>query len=191
MNPTAPVDRGDDPAGNMEPSVPPIKMTRITLIAFRVFLAAAFAVPAQAADSGATPKDQTAMPQPVERASVDDCAIFVEVGKSAMNWGAKPPGYAFEPEWDRDGGGTYLEECPWKELGVAEPLTKAQQPDASFFITRPRYSGAGATVDLEFSISGRIVDGKKTPPFIQSENCTLEKKDDRWHVVECRLKSIT
>jgi hypothetical protein len=175
----------------MEPSVQPIKTARTTLIAFRVLLVAAFAVPAQAADSGATPKDQSAMPQPVERASPDDCAIFVEIGKSIMNWGANPPDYAFEPEWDRDGGGTYLEECPWKELGVAEPLTKAQQPAASFFIRRPNYSGAGATVDLEFSISGRIVDGKKTPPFIESQTCALEKKDDRWHIVECRLKFIT
>jgi hypothetical protein len=175
----------------MEPSMRPIKAARIALIAFRVVLVAAFAVPAQAADSGSTPKDHTAMPQPVELASPDDCAIFVEVGKSAMNWGAKPPDYAFEPEWNRDGGGTYLEECPWKELGVAEPLTRAQQPAASFFIRRPKYSGAGATVDLEFSLSGRIVDGKKTPPFIQAETCTLEKKDDRWHVVECRVKFIT
>jgi hypothetical protein len=175
----------------MEPSVQPIEMTKIALMAFRVFLVAVFAEPTQAADSGAAPKDQTAMPQPVERASPDDCAIFVEVGKNIMNWGAKPPDYAFEPEWDRDGGGTYLEECPWKELGVAEPLTKAQQAEKSFFITRPKYSGAEATVDLEFSISGRIVDGKKTPPFIESDTCTLEKKDDRWQVVECRLKFIT
>jgi hypothetical protein len=168
-----------------------VRIAKIVLIAFRVVLVAAFAVPALAADSGAPPKDQTAMPQPVERASVDDCAIFVEVGKSRMNWGTKPPDFAFEPEWDRDGGGTYLEECPWKELGVAEPLGKAQQPEKSFFITRPNYSGAGATVDLEFSISGRIVEGKKTPPFIKSETCLLEKKDDRWHLVECRLKFIT
>jgi hypothetical protein len=175
----------------MEPSVQPIKMTKIALIAFRVLLVAAFAVTARAEESTKPPKDQTAMPQPVERASLDDCAIFVEVGKSIMNWGAKPPDYAFEPEWDRDGGGTYLEECPWKELGVAEPLTTAQQPEKGFFITRPKYSGAGATVDLEFAISGRIVDGKKTSPFIKSETCTLEKNDGHWHVVECRLKSIT
>jgi hypothetical protein len=171
--------------------MPPIKMTKLALIAFRVFLVAAFAVPVRAEESTTPPKDQTTMPQPVERASADDCAIFVEVGKRVMNWGAKPPDYAFEPEWDRDGGGTYLEECPWKELGVAEPLTKAQQAEKSFFITRPKYSGAEATVDVEFSISGRIVDGKKTPPFIESDTCTLEKKDDGWHVVECKLKFIT
>ena len=48
-----------------------VKIAKIVLIAFRVFLVAAFAVPALAADTGATPKDQTAMPQPVERASAD------------------------------------------------------------------------------------------------------------------------
>jgi hypothetical protein len=174
----------------MEPSVQPIKTARIALMPFRLFLVAALGVPALAADFGAMPRDQTAMPQPVERASVDDCAIFVEVGKSRMNWGATAPDFAFEPEWDRDGGGTYLEDCPWKELGVAEPLNVAQQPEKRFFITRPKYLSAGATVDLELSISGRIVDGKKTPPFIKSETCTLEK-DDRWRIVECRLKFIT
>jgi hypothetical protein len=167
------------------------KIAKIALIAFCIVLVAAFAIPTLAAESGATPKDQTTMPQPVERASADDCAIFVEVGKSRMNWGVKPPDFAFEPEWDRAGGGTYLEECPWKELGVAEPLTRAQQPEKSFFITRPHYSGSGATVDLEFSISGRIVDGKKTPPFIKSETCALEENDDRWHLLECTLKFIT
>jgi hypothetical protein len=171
--------------------MPPIKMTKLALIAFRVFLVAAFAVPVRAEESTTPPKDQTTMPQPVERASADDCAIFVEVGRHEMNWGAKPPDYAFEPEWDRAGGGTYLEECPWKELGVAEPLTRAQQPEKSFFITRPNYSGAGATVKLEFSISGRIVDGKKTPPFIMSQKCTLEKNDGRWHLAGCEMTAIT
>jgi hypothetical protein len=175
----------------MEPSVQPIKIAKIALIAFCVFFVAAYTVPAQAEDSTAPPRDLTTMPQPIERASVDDCAIFVEVGRREMDWGATAPDYAFYSEFDRVGGGTYLEDCPWKELGVAEPLTKAQQPEKSFFMTRPDYSGAEATVDLELSISGRIVDGKKKPPFIMSQKCTLEKNDDRWHLVGCKMKFIT
>jgi hypothetical protein len=170
--------------------VQPIKTTKLALIAFRVFLAAALAVPLHAEESTA-PRDQTALPQPVERASADDCAIFVEVGKRKMDWGAKAPDFAFYSEFDRVGGGTYLEDCPWKALGVAEPLTHAQQPEKSFFITRPDYSGAGATVDLEYSLSGRIVDGERMPPFIMSQKCRLEKNDDRWHLVECEMKFIT
>ena len=145
----------------------------------------------QAAEPNAISNDATSMPQPVERASVDDCAIIVEVGKNKMNWGASAPDYAFYGEFDRDGGGTYLEDCSWKQLGVAEPLTKARQPEQGFSITRPSYAGATATVDLQIFISGRIVDGKRTPPFISVEICAVEKQGDRWQFRECKLKLIT
>jgi hypothetical protein len=124
----------------------------------------------------------------VERASADDCAILVEVGKNQMNWGVIPPDFAFYSEFDRDGGGTYVEDCPWKELGVAEPLRPSQQTEKDFFITRPAYRGDEATVSLQYSISGRIVDGKKTRPFIRRNKCTLEKKDVHWKLVVCKLE---
>jgi hypothetical protein len=114
--------------------------------------------------------------------------MFVEVGKNQLNWGATPPDFAFYSEFDRDGGGTYVEDCPWKELGVADPLSPSQQIEKDFFITRPAYTGDEATVRLQYSISGRIVDGKKTPPFIRRDRCTLEKKDDHWHLVVCKLE---
>jgi len=82
----------------------------------------------RAAEPNTTSKDVASMPEPVERASADDCAIIIEVGKNKMNWGAAPPDYAYYREFDRDGGGTYLEDCSWRQFGVAEPLTRAQQP---------------------------------------------------------------
>ena len=168
----------------------PSKIAKIALTAFRVFLVAACAMPTQAEESGAL-KDRADLPQPVERASADDCAILIEVGKHEMNWGTTAPDFAFYSEFDRVGGGTYLEDCPWRALGVAEPLTKAQQPEKAFFITRPAYSGTDATVDLEYSISGRIVDGKRMPPFLMAKKCTLQKSDDQWHLVGCQMKSRT
>jgi hypothetical protein len=158
----------------------------MALFALRILAVALFAQPALAAES-----DVATMPQPVERASADDCAIFAEVGKNRMNWGATAPDYAFYSEFDRAGGGTYLEDCPWKQLGLAEPLPPAQQTEKSFFMTRPSYSGDEATLDLQFSISGKIVDGTKTPPFIRLETCTVAKKDDHWRFVACKLKMVT
>ena len=94
-----------------------------------------------------------------------------------MNWGLKAPDSAFYSEYDRTGGGTYVEDCPWKELGVAEPLRPSQQTEKSFFITRPAYRDDEASVSIEYAISGRVVDGQKTRPFIRRGKCTLEKKD--------------
>ena len=147
-----------------------------------IFTVLMFSSPTIAAESN------DALPQPVERASADDCAILVEVGKNQMNWGVVAPDFAFYPEFDRAGGGTYLQDCPWKALGVAEPLRPSQQPERSFFITRPAYKGEEATVSLQYSISGKIVDGRRTPPFIRRSKCTLEKKGDRWQITICELE---
>jgi hypothetical protein len=165
--------------------------SKIITLALAMLAASAFVASTRAAEPDAASKDVTTMPQPLKRASADDCVIIVEIGKSAMGWGATAPDYAFYPEFAREGGGTYLEECPWKQLGVAEPLTKAQQPKKGFFITRPRYEGAKATAELEVYISGPVIDGKQMPPFLSLEICSLEKQRDRWQLLECKLKVIT
>jgi hypothetical protein len=165
--------------------------SRMIAVALAILAIAAVGPSTQAAEPDAAPQDVTGMPQPVERASTDDCAIIVEVGKRKMDWGATPPDFAFYPEFDRDGGGTYLEDCPWKQLGVAEPLTKAQKPDKGFFITRPRYSGTSATVELQLYISAQGSDGKRLPPYLRSETCSLEKQENRWQLRECKLKAVT
>jgi hypothetical protein len=112
-------------------------------------------------------KSETAMPQPVERASAEDCALIVEIGKAKMNWGATPPEFAFYPEFDGAEGGTCLEDCPWKDLGVADPLIGTPTSEKAFFISRPVYSGMHASVDIEKSISpNQRIDGKRIAPFI-------------------------
>jgi hypothetical protein len=163
------------------------------LIAFTLSMLVMVAteVATQAAEPDAASKNVTSLKPPVERASADDCAIIVAVGKNRMNWGAAPPNYAYYREFDSDGGGTYLEDCSWQQLGVAEPLTKVQQPEKGFSITRPRYTGASATVELQIFISEQIVDGKRTPPFISVETCSLERQGGRWQFRECNLRLIT
>ena len=77
-----------------------------------------------------------------ERASADDCAVFVEIGKAEVLWSATAPKYDFFPQFERKGGGTYLEDCPWSALGVAAPTIGGPKSLAGFYITRPVYSGA-------------------------------------------------
>ena len=154
------------------------------MIARTVFFAAL--VLAQAARA-----DGAAMPEPVERASADDCAIFVEIGKAEVQWGATAPRYDFFPQFDRKGGGTYLEECPWSTLGVAAPTIGGPQSLAGFYITRPVYSGTGASADLHIRLrSAPRPDGSRPAPYLKDERCTLERRDARWRLVECRTTAV-
>ena len=166
----------------MDRQVQQINRVAAAFIACCVFLVLTFASPTIAAESN------DSLPQPVERASSDDCAILVEVGKNQMNWGIVAPDFGFYSEFDRTGGGTYVEDCPWKEFGVAEPLRPSQQTEKRFFITRPAYNGEEATVSIQYSISGDTVGGRKTWPFIRRSKCTLEKKENHWQLVVCKLE---
>jgi hypothetical protein len=132
-----------------------------------------------------------AMPEPVERASADDCAIFLEIGKAEMQWGAAAPDYDFFPQFGRKGGGTYLEECPWSALGVAAPKIGGPQSLAGFYITRPVYSGTGASADLHIRLrTAPRPDGSELAPYLKDEACTLEKRGGRWRLVECRTTAV-
>jgi hypothetical protein len=148
------------------------------MIARAVFLATALCA------SSAHAED-TRLTQPVERASADDCAIFVEIGKTQLNWRAAPPNMDFFPVWDRDGGGTYLEECPWTDLGVAEPTIGSPKSERSFFITRPKYVGRRATVVYAIALGG------PGHIFRSDHECKLEKRRGVWRVVTCELLAIT
>lgn len=134
--------------------------------------------------------DDASLPQPVERASADDCAIFVEIGKTQLEWGAKPPAYDFFPVWDREGGGTYMEDCPWSALGVAAPAIGSPSSLKGFFIRRPKYSGAGATAGYQVSIRPDPA-SKAAGAFIAEYECKLERRARAWHLVKCDMRMIT
>ncbi|HTT83589.1 MAG TPA: hypothetical protein VMF67_08905 [Rhizomicrobium sp.] len=128
----------------------------------------------------------------VEHASADDCAIIAEIGKTELHWSAtQPPKAAFYPTYATPGGGTYLEDCPWKNLGVAPPQTPTSGAPMGFFVTRPVYSNAGARAWFQYSVTAVTgADGKKIPPFVERDLCLLEKDADGWHVTRCKLTSI-
>ncbi|MGH6889236.1 MAG: hypothetical protein ACREHF_08580 [Rhizomicrobium sp.] len=134
-------------------------------------------------------------PQPatmrVERASADDCAILVAIGKSELKWGAKPPAAAFLPEFSMPGGGTYRQGCSWNELGVAPPTIGDSRSPMAFFITRPTYAGPRATAYFQYTVAAlRLPDGSLLPPFLERERCSLEKRAGEWHLLSCKISRI-
>ena len=136
--------------------------------------------------------NETSMAKPIERTSADDCAIIVEIGKAEMNWGMTAPSYAFYPAFNVPGGGIYLEDCPWKKLGVAEPVIGTSASAHGFFITRPVYTGDRASSTIQESISPPPeINGRKISPFVAQKNCTLKKQGGRWRLIECSMGVIT
>jgi hypothetical protein len=132
-------------------------------------------------------------PAAIEHASADDCAIIAEIGKSELHWSAtNAPQASFYPGFQTPDGGTYLEDCPWKNLGLAEPQIGAPNSPMGFFITRPVYSGAGANAYYQYSVGPVAApNGKKISPFVEQELCTLEKDANGWHLVRCKMTAIT
>lgn len=126
----------------------------------------------------------------IERASADDCAILVAIGKSELKWGTKPPAAAMLPDFPI-AGGTYREDCAWKELGVAAPVIGDSHAPIAFFVSRPVYSGKRATAFFHYSVASvRLPDGAILPPFFERERCLLEKRADGWHLAGCKLTGI-
>jgi hypothetical protein len=124
--------------------------------------------------------------QPVEHASADDCAILALV---ISRYAAA----TFYPEWDRPNGGVYVEDCPWRALGVNPPVI-GKKSLANFYVTRPGYNpiGLGATVHMTYSLqSEEQRDGRRIAPFITSDICSFAKHGKTWSLVTCRMEAIT
>jgi len=139
-------------------------------------LAAAAAHAAQAAPKG---------PAPPQRASADDCAIFAAVGRAQLNWGAAPPIYALSPTWKRDGGRTYVQDCPWTRLGLARPAIAGSASDLSFYFTPPVYDGPRRRAVVQLSTSVKS-DTAQPLFFMALKACRLERKGAAaWRLVRC------
>ncbi len=129
----------------------------------------------------------------VEHASADDCAIIAEIGKAELHWSAaNAPEAPLYPVFATPGGGTYLEDCPWKKLDLAEPSIGTQASPIGFFVTRPVYSTAGASAWFQYSVGPvATAGGKQIAPFIEQELCVLDRHADGWHLIRCKMTAIT
>lgn len=120
----------------------------------------------------------------VQHATPDDCAVFAAVGRAQLSWGAAPPIYALSPSWKRDGGRSYVQDCPWTRLGLAEPQIASQASDLSFYFTPPVYDRARRKAVVQLATSVR---SKTDKPlfFMALKACRLERKATAWRLVRC------
>ena len=131
-----------------------------------------------------------ASPAKVEDASVSDCAILVEVGKSEVGWGAAGPNEPFVDVGPLSDGVLYRQACDWKALGVGAPtIADPSQTGARFAVEKPAYAadGQSAKVDLNFVFTG----GPEDRLFIAVRQCALRKVAGRWRLIECVAGPIT
>jgi hypothetical protein len=141
----------------------------------------------------AKPPPAPSAPANIERASAEDCAVILAVGRSQLGWGAKPPEFAFFPEVDQDGGKTFVEECPWKAMGVAAPRIGTPQSENGFWISRPVFdrTRTTASADMTRTIVAMENQGEPMNGFLETRTCSLRKRDGRWQVVACRSAAVT
>jgi len=109
-----------------------------------------------------------------------------------VGWGDKAPSSDFFPTFDSEGGGIYVEDCVWKDFGVADPVIGTPNSLQKFYISRPVYSGTKATAELNQAVRAFPgPDGSSVAPFMEQDRCTLEKVGGRWRIVECKMLAIT
>jgi hypothetical protein len=128
-------------------------------------------------------------PPPVERASLEDCAVVVAIGRAELGWsGKRGPDHDFFGQHDRPGGGTYLQACDWGRFGVVAPRLGTPQTQRGFSVFRPRYAGDRATATLDVFIRAQ---GQKLAPFRMQKTCELSRHGRAWVVTACRQSMIT
>lgn len=120
----------------------------------------------------------------IELASPDDCAVIVAVGKARMGWGEKPPASGFYPDSSLPGGGVYREACPWKRLGVADPVLGTAATPQGFAISRPVFDSSRTHAIASLETTAK-------PRFAEVQTCRLEKAAGQWRVISCDVTLIT
>ena len=142
--------------------------------------------------ASAFPSVQAAADQPPAAKSQadlkpEDCNVFVVLGRHLLDWGKTAPDLTQFAIFYRPQDGGYVEQCPWKALGVT-PLPPGQ-PDLTNmrFFTAPKYSADGTAAAVNFVT--RMTGGGHV--FMSVTECGLTKTAGQWAVVECRQTMIT
>jgi hypothetical protein len=132
---------------------------------------------------------QAALGSPeIIHASADDCAVIVAIGRSQVQWGEHGPNEPFFVDGALPDGADFREDCPWRSLGVGDPVP-ARQGALGFAIDRPIYGadGKSATAALSFTAFSK----KNVTPFASVETCSLVKQGGGWTLVKCVQNLIT
>ena len=132
-----------------------------------------------------SPAPSTRPNAPRERASEeDDCKIFCLLGRELLGWGETPPDISQFAVFYRPEGNGYVEQCPWKRLGVTPLPPGKQNTDNMRFFTQPRYENAGATAIVSF-VTYLVTHDERAdpqPPYVRQQDLTLAKANGRWEI---------
>lgn len=127
-------------------------------------------------------------------ASPDDCAIFAVLAKAKLGWTATaaPEGnYIFESqiadgpnEKEMGTPKTFIAQCPWHELDLAEPVSNPEGGPKNYALGRP----IRAVPDVAHATWNRFdfetKDGRQDLHH-RFQLCKLAKRDGQWQLDSC------
>lgn len=123
----------------------------------------------------------------------EDCKVMAVLGRELLHWDKQKPDVSMFAIFYRPEAGGYVEQCPWRALGVTPLPPGSPDMHNMRFFTQPRYGSDGKSASVNFVTKMVAVgaDGKPMRPFIEVEECTLSKRGDDWHLEGCAQRAIT
>ncbi|MDB5446864.1 MAG: hypothetical protein JWQ97_2181 [Phenylobacterium sp.] len=116
----------------------------------------------------------------------EDCRIFVVLGRALLGWGRSAPDQSQFRIFYRPEGAGYVQQCPWKRLGVTPPAATAPDPKASHDFTSPVYDHGGAEASVSYVTR---LEGEHL--FLAQRTCRLRKTALGWRLLGCTEDAIT
>lgn len=114
----------------------------------------------------------------------DDCQIFAVLGHELLGWGKVAPTTSQFAVFYRPEGDSYVEQCPWSQMGVTPLPPGKPDPDNMQYFTQPKYEDGGTTALVSYirRLIARDARGNPQPPYIDMLYLTLRKVDGCWTV---------
>lgn len=125
-------------------------------------------------------------------AADDTCQIVALLGRVLLGWGTTPPDNSQFVIFYRPDGGSYVEQCPWAEMGIEPPPGQPDMDNMRYF-TEPRYHDGGLAAEVAFitKLVARDAAGRPQPPYINQVNLTVRKVDGAWTLAGQRQGPVT
>ena len=123
----------------------------------------------------------------------EDCNVMAALARDLLHLDKVRPDASTFAKFYRPEGDSYVEQCPWRELGI-EPLPLGK-PDLYHmrFFTSPLYGADGKTASINFVTRLVAVNkyGKPLSPFVQVQTCRMTKASQDWHLEGYTTSAIT
>ena len=125
--------------------------------------------------------------------NLEDCKVMAALGRELLHWDKQAPDVSMFAIFYRPQGGGYVEQCPWRTLGVTPLPPGLPDLNSMRFFTSPQYGGDGksASVDFVTRLLSSDAGGHPARPFLRVETCALVKQGEDWRFKGCKLKAIS